>query len=84
MKLLSPLSYLRVSQIRDLSLEDSTVFLVGNKRDLTDNRVITSEQAMDLAQSLGVSYLETSAKDDTNLKQTFEGLVDAIYKKNPN
>ena len=54
---------------------------MGNKCDLTDNRVITSEQAMDLAQSLGVSYFETSAKDDINVKLTFEGLVDAISEK---
>jgi len=55
--------------------------LVGNKSDLTKSRVITKEQGLELAQSLGVMYFETSAKEDINVKQTFESLVDAISQK---
>ena len=71
----------RAVTIRDLSWENSRIVLVGNKCDLTNSRIITSEQGMDLAQSLGVMYFETSAKDDINVKQTFEALVDAISQK---
>ena len=55
--------------------------LVGNKSDLTESRVITKEQGEELAQSLGVEYFETSAKQDVNVKQTFETLVDLISEK---
>ena len=57
--------------------------LVGNKSDLTESRVITKEQGEELAQSLGsgVKYFETSAKEDVNVKQTFETLVDLISEK---
>ena len=36
---------------------------------------------MDLAESMGVHYFETSAKDDINVKQTFETLIDLISEK---
>ena len=55
--------------------------LVGNKCDLKDSRVISTEQASELAQSLGVKYHETSAKDAINVKETFESLVDSISEK---
>lgn len=52
--------------------------LVGNKCDLASSRVVTQEQATELAQLMGVKYFETSAKDDINVKQTFDALVDEI------
>lgn len=39
------------------------------------------EEANDTAESLGVQYFETSAKDNINLKQTFDALVDQISEK---
>nr|ABD65430.1 Rab3 [Suberites domuncula] len=69
------------STIKDMSWENSQMVLVGNKSDLTESRVISKEQGLDLAQSLGVDYYETSAKDDLNVKQTFETLVDLISEK---
>ena len=55
--------------------------MVGNKLDLADSRVISKENAEDLAQSLGIKYIETSAKEDINVKLTFETLVDEISEK---
>lgn len=55
--------------------------MVGNKSDLVDSRVVMAEDCRDLAQSLGFSFFETSAKDGTNVKATFEYLVDAISEK---
>ncbi len=55
--------------------------LVGNKCDLSSSRVVSSEQCMELAAQLGVMYFETSAKDDINVNETFEALVDAVSEK---
>ncbi len=55
--------------------------LVGNKSDLASSRVVSNDQCMDLAASLGIMYFETSAKEDINVKPTFEALVDAISEK---
>ena len=71
----------RASTIQDLSWENARAVLVGNKCDLTDSRVVTPDQCRELAQSLGFEFFETSAKDDINVKQTFEHLVDAISEK---
>lgn len=57
------------------------MILVGNKSDLTENRAISYEQGNELAESLGIKYFETSAKENTNIKQTFEALVDEISEK---
>ena len=71
----------RATTIRDLSWENARIVLVGNKSDLTDVRTVTKENAEELAHSLGVKYIETSAKDDINVKQTFDTLVDEISEK---
>lgn len=74
-----------------MSWENAQLILVGNKSDLSESRVISQEQGMDLASSLGIEYFETSAKAGTNVRQPFETLVDLIstkmaesIKNNPN
>lgn len=57
------------------------MILVGNKCDLTESRAVTTDEAKEVADSLGVEYLETSAKDSINIKQTFDQLVDEIAEK---
>ena len=55
--------------------------LVGNKSDITDQRAISTEQAQELATSLGFKYFETSTKVNINVSQTFDSLVDEISEK---
>ena len=69
---------LRIQQIKELSLENPVILLVGNKLDLTEQRAVSNEDAMKLASSMGATYFETSAKDDTNVNESFQYLVDAI------
>lgn len=57
------------------------MILVGNKCDLTESRQVTTEEANDTAEALGIQYFETSAKDNINIKQTFDALVDQISEK---
>ena len=64
--------------ISDLTSNNPKVILVGNKSDLTESRVITKEQGMDLAQSLGIEYFETSVKDDTKVTEAVDKLVTLI------
>ena len=73
----------RSAKIKDKASEKAQMVLVGSKSDLTGSRVITKEQGEELAQSLGVEYFETSAREDVNVKQTFETLVDLISEKIP-
>lgn len=46
-----------------------------------ESRAVSVEEANEVAESLGVQYFETSAKDNINIKQTFDALVDEISEK---
>ncbi|XP_060080310.1 circularly permutated Ras protein 1-like [Ylistrum balloti] len=49
--------------------------LCGNKVDLDAIREVTHDEGRVMAQKLGIPFMETSAKDGTNIKQVFEVLV---------
>ncbi|NXC21535.1 RB39A protein, partial [Corythaeola cristata] len=53
--------------------------LVGHKSDLAGQRRVGKKEAEKLAASLGVQYVETSAKDASNVVQAFQMLTLAIY-----
>uniref|UniRef100_A0A8C4XTK2 Ras-related protein Rab-39A n=1 Tax=Falco tinnunculus TaxID=100819 RepID=A0A8C4XTK2_FALTI len=53
--------------------------LVGHKSDLAGQRRVGRREAEKLAASLGVQYIETSAKDASNVAQAFQMLTLAIY-----
>lgn len=55
---------------------NAIVALVANKIDLTTSRVISTQEAEDLADELGIAhYFEVSAKEnDTRIQQMFENL----------
>jgi len=45
--------------------------LVGNKSDLTNKKVVEYSVAKEFADQLAISFLETSAKNATNVEQAF-------------
>ncbi len=58
-------------------IEDREIplILVGNKLDLKEQRVVTREEGLELANTLspeGVSYIETSAKNGENVADAFK------------
>ncbi|KAI3386953.1 hypothetical protein SNEBB_004138 [Seison nebaliae] len=69
------------TQIKMYSWDNAQVVLVGNKCDLEDERVITTERGKRLADQLGLEFFEASAKENINVKEVFERLVDIICEK---
>jgi Ras-related protein Rab-3C len=69
------------TQIKTYSWDNAQVVLVGNKCDLDDERVVSTDRGRQLASQLGLEFFETSAKDNINVKQVFERLVDVICDK---
>ncbi|EZG76300.1 small GTPase family Rab subfamily protein [Gregarina niphandrodes] len=51
--------------------EEVNTLLVGNKRDLTSERAVTYSEGEDLAASYGIRYVETSARECTNVESAF-------------
>lgn len=56
------------------------VIIVGNKTDLKEQRVVTTEEAEKYAKANGFQYLETSALTDDGIKEGFINLANEIYK----
>ncbi|UYV67483.1 RAB3B [Cordylochernes scorpioides] len=67
-----------VTQIKTYSWDNAQVILVGNKCDLEDERVVSTERGRQLADQLALEFFEASAKDNINVKEVFERLVDII------
>lgn len=61
----------------DATFNPSLVCLVGNKCDLNDRREVSTFDGKALAQKLGCSYFETSAKTRTNVEEAFFSVVRA-------
>lgn len=71
----------RVTQIKTYSWDNAQVVLVGNKCDMEDERVVSTERGKQLSDQLGLEFFETSAKENINVKSVFERLVDIICDK---
>ena len=55
--------------------------LIGNKCDWDDKRVVSEAQARELAEELGIDYLETSAKSSIRVDDAFFTLARQIKKR---
>ena len=65
-------------EIDRYAAENVNKLLVGNKSDLTGKRVVSTEQGKEFADSLGIEFLETSAKTSTNVEQAFLTMASQI------
>ena len=68
-------------EIVDNSPKGIFLILVGNKCDLVDQSVISTEEGEALAQELGLTYLETSAKTGENVNDAFKMLAIQMIKR---
>ena len=59
---------------------EAFVFLMGNKCDLNDERIIRQEDALATASKLGVEYFEVNAKDYTDLTDPFNKICATLMK----
>jgi GTPase SAR1 family protein len=55
--------------------------LIGNKCDWEDKRVVSTEQGQQLADELGIPFLEVSAKNNINIDKAFYSLAADIKKR---
>jgi len=56
------------------------IMLIGNKSDLVNLQQVDTEIAKEFAQKEGLSFLETSAMESTNVETAFYTVLSEIYK----
>lgn len=58
---------------------DRAIFLLlGHKSDLESSRCVSAQEAEELAASLGMAFMETSARNNCNVDLAFQTLANAI------
>ncbi|XP_024990351.1 ras-related protein RABD2a-like [Cynara cardunculus var. scolymus] len=60
-----------LSEIDRYASDNVNKLLVGNKCDLAESRVVSFDTAKEFADEIGIPFMETSAKDATNVEQAF-------------
>ena len=55
------------------------LILIGNKIDLEDERAVSKEEGMNLAESLNVKFFETSAITKENIDEAFQEIINSTY-----
>lgn len=63
------------ANVQQHASENVVLILVGNKSDMTDKRVISTEQGKALADELQIPFIEASAKTTDNVEETFFSLA---------
>lgn len=57
------------------------IFLIGNKTDLDNDRKVTQEEALNIMMNFNlVNYFETSAKEDLNINEAFNSIIEYLLK----
>ncbi|XP_074583092.1 ras-related protein RABA2a-like [Curcuma longa] len=69
-----------LKELRDHADSNITIMLVGNKTDIKHQRAVASEDAHSYAEKEGLSFIETSALDATNVEQAFQMILAEIYR----
>ncbi|KAH9733456.1 ras-related protein RABD2a [Citrus sinensis] len=67
-----------LNEIDRYASDNVNKLLVGNKCDLTANKVVSYETAKAFADEIGIPFMETSAKDSTNVEQAFMAMAASI------
>ena len=60
-----------LNEVNRYASEGTCKLLVGNKNDISDNKVVSYETAKAFADSLSIPFLETSAKNAQNVEEAF-------------
>ena len=72
-----------MNDIDKYAKENVMKIVVGNKKDLTEKRQVSTEEAKDFTSKNGLQYIETSAKDSSNIQDLFlsttKSFIDNMY-----
>jgi len=67
-----------VSEARSLQEDDLQIVLVGNKIDLEESRMTTTNEGERLAKELQIGFIETSSKTGLNIHELFKKVAASL------
>eukprot|EP00760_Papus_ankaliazontas_P015400 PhM_4_TR16506/c1_g1_i1/m.36493/K07904/RAB11A; Ras-related protein Rab-11A len=70
-----------IEDIKEHTTPEPILVLVGNKSDLAHLRVVETQSGERVAAEHGICFLETSARDSTNVDKAFEWLVREVFRR---
>ena len=68
-----------ISEIKEKSVPEIKIMIIGNKMDLKSRREVKLEEAMEKSKTLEAPLLETSALTAENVNQAFHDLLKEMY-----
>jgi GTPase SAR1 family protein len=68
-----------LKELRDHADSNIVIMLVGNKSDLRHLRSVNTEDAQAYCEKEGLSFIETSALESTNVEKAFHQILTEIY-----
>ncbi|KAG0254737.1 Ras- protein Rab-11A [Mortierella polycephala] len=69
-----------LKELRDHADTNIVIMLVGNKSDLRHLRAVPTDEAKQFATENGLSFIETSALDASNVELSFQRILTEIYR----
>jgi len=69
-----------LKELRDHADSNIVIMLIGNKTDLKHLRAVATEDAQSFAEKEGLSFVETSALEATNVENAFHTILAEIYR----
>ncbi|KAL5096252.1 hypothetical protein RYX36_000579 [Vicia faba] len=69
-----------LKELRDHADANIVIMLIGNKTDLRHLRAVNTEDAQNYAEREGLSFIETSALEATNVEKAFQTILGEIYR----
>ena len=67
-----------MQEIERYASEDVKKLIIGNKSDLVEKKVVEYSVAKEFADSLSIPFIETSAKNSTNVEEAFTMMAKTI------
>ena len=67
-----------------ININNIPIVLVGNKKDLENDREVDEQSGRDFADKYNLNFFETSSKTGENVNLAFEELVNEVVKSNNN
>jgi len=70
-----------LQELQENAGSETVIMLVGNKKDLSNQREVSTDEATSFARKKGLLFIEASALDGENVKEAFNKTVNEIYEK---